>query len=685
VSGSPSAPPAEQAPARAAGPTPAPLLRVEGLEVSFGTAGAPVRAVRGVSFELARGRCLAVVGESGSGKSVTVRTLIGLAGAGAAVRARRVEYDGIDLAGLTESGWRAVRGRRIALVHQDALVSLDPLRRVGAEVAETLRTHRVTSRADTAERVRSLLADVRIPDPDRRARQYPHELSGGLRQRALIAAAIAAEPDLLLADEPTTALDVTVQARVLRLLAGLKQQGTAVLLVSHDLAVVAGLADEVAVMLDGVIVERGPADSVLARPRHPYTRALLDAVPTGRARDRRRLAAAVARPAPGPAGCPYAARCPLADQRCRDRLPDPGDPPEPPGRPAGEAGHTALCWYPGARQPAPPSAAAPFPAASGGPVPAPAQSTPTPTGPATGATATGAPVTTAAARSAPSGRTPGEPRPVVEVEGIAKRFRMPGGGWLDAMRDVSFQLDAGETLGVVGESGSGKTTAARVVLGLVTPDRGVVRFRGAPWSGVRERDRRPMRLWMQAVYQDPLSSFDPRYTVERVVGEMVAAAGVPRGPRRRGRVVELLDLVGLPAGVLARRPRELSGGQRQRVAIARALAPSPEVVVCDEPVSALDVSVQAQILDLLVDLRDELGVAMLFISHDLGVIRYVSDRVLVMKDGRVVEAGDTDELFDHPSDPYTRDLLAALPTAPGSLPRHHHPDRRGGGGHAPDE
>ncbi|MFI6581771.1 dipeptide ABC transporter ATP-binding protein [Embleya sp. NPDC050493] len=538
-----------------------PLLVVDGLDVAF-PGREPV--VRDVSFTLARGECLAVVGESGSGKSVTARTLVGLTGGGARVSARRLAFAGTDLSTLSESRWRALRGRRIGLVLQDALVSLDPLRTVGAEVAEALRTHAVVPRARVGDRVLELLDDVGIPDPARRARQYPHQLSGGLRQRALIASALAGGPELLLADEPTTALDVTVQAQVLTLLGRLKERGTAVLLISHDLAAVARLADRIAVMHAGRIVEQGPAERVLTEPEHTYTRALLAAVPSADAKGTR-LSAPV--------------------------------------------GSTRVA---------------------------------VPAAPPVGAV-------------------------LLEATGIGKRFRGPDGTGHDAVRDVSFALRSGETLGVVGESGSGKTTVARIVLGWERPDAGVVRFRDAPWSELPESARRASRGRIQAVQQDPLGSFDPRYPVARILGEAVAAAGLPGGRLRstraahRARVLELLDQVGLSTDLLDRRPRDMSGGQRQRVAIARALAPSPELIVCDEPVSALDVSIQAQILDLLADLRAELGLALLFISHDLGVIRHVSDRILVMKDGRVVESGDAERVFTRPEAPYTRELLAAVP------------------------
>ncbi|GAA0988926.1 ABC transporter ATP-binding protein [Acrocarpospora macrocephala] len=521
-----------------------PVVEVTDLHVSFGT----LEAVRGISFAVHPGECVAIVGESGSGKSVTARTLLGLAGEEARVRAGALRVDGVDTSGFSERQWRSIRGRRIGFVLQDALVSLDSLRPVGKEIAETLRLHRAVPRAAIPGRVLELLEEVGVPEPEQRARQYPHELSGGLRQRALIASAIACHPRLLIADEPTTALDVTVQAQILRLLAERRRGGTALLLISHDLAVVAELADRILVMKDGVVVESGPADQVLREPEHPYTRGLLAAIPTEESK--------------------------------------------------------------GARL-----------------------------------SATTAPEV----RRAPPGEV------VIEARDLAKSFKGRA-----AVDGVSFELRAGETLGIVGESGSGKTTTARLVLGLLAPDRGSVEIDGQPWAGLTARRKRELRRHIQVIYQDPLSSFDPRFSVRRILDEALDVGGEPRATRR-DRAVELLEQVGLDASVLERRPLRLSGGQRQRVAIARALAPRPRVIVCDEPVSALDVSIQAQVLDLLTDLQAELGVAYLFISHHLGVVHHVSDRVLVMKDGRVVESGDVRQVLTAPAAGYTRELLAAVP------------------------
>ncbi len=537
------------------------LLTVNELSVAFGTA----TVVDGVSFTLDRGECLALVGESGSGKSVTTRTLVGLAGFGSRVRAAQLHFDGVDLTRHGERDWRRIRGARIGFVLQDALASLDPLRPVGREIAEPLKLHTTLTREARQERVVELLRSVGVPEPEVRAAQYPHQLSGGLRQRALIASAIACGPELLLADEPTTALDATIQVQVLELLRSLKSSETGLLMVSHDLSVVARLADRVAVMKGGQIVETGPTEQVLHDPRHEYTKALLAAVPAVHAKGTR-LAAV-------------------------DRY---GQPIQPLPR--------------------------------------------------------------VVVREAP----PAD-QPVVEVSGLRKQFPGPDGAPRTAVEEVSFSLLPGETLGIVGESGSGKTTTARMVLGLETPDAGQVRLHGADWATLDAAGRRAQRRRTQIIYQDPLSSFDPRYTIEKVLGEALKVAGASSRRARHDRAVQLLELVRLDETYLRRRPLELSGGQRQRIAIARALATEPDVIVCDEPVSALDVSVQARILDLLADLQERLRVAYLFISHDLGVIYHVSDRVLVMKDGLVVESGPVREVFDQPQHEYTRELLAAIP------------------------
>jgi peptide/nickel transport system ATP-binding protein len=541
----------------------APLLSVENLKVGFGPRGKVDEVVHGVSFSVESGSCLAIVGESGSGKTVTARTLVGLTGEGSQVDAGRLELNGKSLLGLSNRRWRAVRGAEIGFVLQDALVSLDPLRKVGREIAEPLRIHNWGPRSKREQKVIELLTEVGVPEPEVRARQLPHELSGGLRQRALIASAIAMDPGLLVADEPTTALDVTVQAQILALLERTKERGRGLILISHDLAVVSRLADQVAVMRLGEIVEQGPVDEILRAPRHPYTRALLDAVPAAHSKGTR-----------------------LAPRVEGAYIPA-GDPQVP---------------------------------------------------------------TVIGTRS-----------PIIAAEDLVKTYRGPDGVSRAAVDRVSLEIRPGETLGIVGESGSGKTTTARIILALIDPDSGNVTLRGKPWTTLKERDRRQRRRRVSVVYQDPLSSFDPRWTVRRIVDDAIAEEDYKGKQRRLGRVSELLGHVGLGEELLERRPLQLSGGQRQRVAIARALAPEPELIVCDEPVSALDVSIQAQVLDLLADLQSELKIAYLFISHDLGVIYHVSDRVLVMKEGRVVESGSAEQIFKAPRQEYTQSLLAALP------------------------
>ncbi|WP_309080482.1 ABC transporter ATP-binding protein [Zhihengliuella sp.] len=562
-----------------------PLVDVAGLTVRFG-AGEPV--VRGLDLRVAAGECVAIVGESGSGKSVTARALLGLADSGAAgpggrarVHTDRLRIRGRDLRGATAAEWRRVRGGEVGLVLQDALVSLDPLRTVGRHLDDVLRLHTDLGPANRALRARELLADVGLSPAT--ADQRAEQLSGGMRQRALIATAIAAGPGLLIADEPTTALDATVAARVMDLLARLRRPsatrpgGTGLLLISHDLAVVSSVADRILVMRDGEVVESGPAAQVLGSPQHEYTRLLLAAVPAGKPRGTRLT---VTEPAPqSPSG------------------------------------------------------------------PSPMRSAPAPSVPS-------------------SGRMP--PAPALSARGLTKTFLRDGAPFA-AVDGVGFELPAGRTVGLVGESGSGKTTTARLVLGLAEPDAGEVSLFGERWvgPGLRERDRRPRRAQLGAVYQDPLSSFDPRADVGALLAD-AATGGRSRNARRhRERIRELLDVVGLPEGVAARHPRALSGGQRQRVAIARALAPGPRVIVCDEPVSALDVSVQAQILDLLDDLQERLGLSYLFISHDLAVVRHVSDHLLVMQGGRIVESGPAEDVFADPRQEYTRQLLAASPTLEG--------------------
>ena len=541
-----------------------PLLHVEDLRVVFSSPHGSVEAVRGVSFSIEAGQILALVGQTGSGKSVTARALVGLAGPKAEIHARAmtiVGHDGrhVDLLRLTPPAWRGVRGREIGFILQDALVSLDPLRTVGREIAEPILAHELMPEHGVAAEVEGLLVRAGIPDPAVRAAQYPHELSGGLRQRALIASALAARPRLLIADEPTTALDVTIQQQILAVFADLARAGHAVLLITHDLAVAAQVADRIAVMQNGRIVEAGPVGEVLTMPGQAYTQQLLAAVPGPTTRGR---------------------------------------------------------WL----------------------------------------------ATTGA--MAPRDAVANNQQPLLEVADVSLSFRRPDGSPLHALAGVSLVVHPGETLGVVGESGSGKTTLGKVVLALQRADRGEVRFEGQPWSTLAESARRPLRPRIQTIVQDPLGSFDPRYTVERLIEQPLSLRGDLDRAARRRRIAELTDLVSLPTELLARRPDSLSGGQRQRVSIAQALASEPKLLICDEPLSALDVITQAQVLDLLISLQGQLRLAMLFISHDLGVIQHVSQRIAVMESGQIVETGTVEQVFDNPQHPYTGRLLSAVSRLP---------------------
>jgi peptide/nickel transport system ATP-binding protein len=551
---------------------PAPLVDIEGLSIHFDGPEGRRAVVESVDLLIRPGECVALVGESGSGKSVTARSLLDLAGPGAQVSARRFLLEGADAQRFDQAAWRRQRGTFAGLVMQDALVSLDPLRSIGQEVGEVLTHHRLLrGRGAVVQRTIDTLARVGIPDPEVRMRQYAHQLSGGLRQRALVAAAIAGQPCLIIADEPTTALDASIQKQVIEVLSRrVRDDGVGLLLISHDLSVVAGIADRVLVMRAGRVVESGPTAEVLSRPRHAYTRQLIAAVPSAASKGSR-----------------------LASARFETAATD---------------GRTQLV-----RDPLPPRAV------TGGDV-------------------------------------------VLEVEGLGKRFARGGRGAAAqdfvALSEVSFAIGAGEVLGLVGESGSGKSTCAKIVLGLLEPDAGRVRLLGRAWSGQSEGARRALRPKLQYIPQDPLSSFDPRYTVRDVIAENLGGLSGAAAARR---IAALLEQVGLAATLIDRSPRTLSGGQRQRVAIARALAAEPALIVCDEPVSALDISIQAQVVDLIGELQSRLGTALLFISHDIHLVHHIADRVLVLNEGRIVEQGPVDAVFLRPQHAYTRALLSAVP------------------------
>nr|WP_230533301.1 ABC transporter ATP-binding protein [Microvirga roseola] len=528
--------------------SPSPVLAIENLSIGLPALADRPHAIRNLSLSIAPGETLCVVGESGSGKSMTALATIGLLPHGVEVLSGSIRLDGLDLLALDEPGWCDVRGRDVGTVFQEPMTSLNPVMRVADQIAETFRAHRLLSPSERNRRALELLDEVHLPNPELIARAYPHELSGGQRQRVMIAMALALEPKLLIADEPTTALDVTTQAQVLKLIDNLRRKtGTAVLFITHDFGVVAEIADRVAVLQNGLLVEQGPAEEVLTRPQHAYTKRLLAAVPS----------------------------------------------------------------------------------------------------------------------LTPPPRKPLENEPItLMVDALTKLYG--GRGWFSKGRKVqaadavSFDIRRGETLGLVGESGSGKSTVGRCVLRLVEPDGGKIEIGGLPFSSLPQRSLRPHRRRIQMVFQDPFASLNPRRTVGRIIAEGPITQGEDPA-KALALAEELLEKVGLPANAAERYPHEFSGGQRQRIGIARALAMRPDVLVADEAVSALDVSVQAEILKLIRELQQELGLAILFITHDLRVAAQICDRVAVMQKGRIVEMAETAQLFADPKDAYTRQLLAAVP------------------------
>ena len=519
------------------------LLSVTDLQISYGAAP----AVRGVSFTVGRGEVVAVVGESGSGKSTTAHAILGLLSGSGHVTGGNVEFEGERINDYSDRAWQKIRGARIGLVPQDPTTSLNPVTRIGDQVAEVLRIHGLADRRKARFDAIEVLERAGIDRPEIRARQYPHELSGGMRQRVLIGIALVANPALIIADEPTSALDVTVQRRILdHLDERIAESGAAVLLITHDLGVAADRADRILVMHDGRIVESGPTETILGNPRHDYTKKLLSSAPS----------------------------------------------------------------------------------LSSGPIDRPVRAHAT---------------------------------PLLTLAGITKRFTVGRGSAITAVNDVSLTVPRGQTVSLVGESGSGKSTTARIAVRLEQADSGTITFDGADISRVKGSDLRELRRKIQLVYQNPYASLDPKLSIVDIVAEPLRAFKVGTRIQQQARAAELLDQVALPGQFGSRRPAELSGGQRQRVAIARALALKPDLLVLDEPVSALDVSVQAQILALLDELQRELGLTYLFISHDLAVVRQISDIVGVMQSGQLVEIGTTAEIFDNPRHDYTRTLLGAIP------------------------
>ncbi|MFT4469706.1 dipeptide ABC transporter ATP-binding protein [Arthrobacter sulfonylureivorans] len=583
------------------------LLEVRDLAVTFRTTYGEVAAVEGASLRLEQGQTLAIVGESGSGKSTTAMSLIGLLPGNGRVTGGSIRFDGQELVGLPEQRMRAIRGRQIGLVPQDPMSNLNPVTKIGSQVAETLLVHGMATKRDVDRKVIEVLEAAGLPNAKERAKQYPHEFSGGMRQRALIAIGLACRPRLLIADEPTSALDVTVQRTILDQIDSMTQElGTAVLLITHDLGLAAERAAELVVMHRGTVVEAGPARQLLEDPQHPYTQSLVRAAPSVAAV--RLLPGAFA---PGPESRPGRAEKVFQNH-------DPG---------------------------APSAGAAPLGVGAADRFGAGAVSDSS-AGMATGSAA--------GARSVDN---------IVELRDLTKVYKIRGQAEdFYAAKNVTLDVPRGQTVAIVGESGSGKTTTARMLLKLIEPTSGTMTFDGMDVATLSKPQLREFRQRVQPVFQDPYSSLNPMFTVERIVDEPLSTYKRGNARERSARVRELMDQVALPQSMLRRYPSELSGGQRQRVAIARALALKPDLIVCDEPVSALDVLVQAQILKLLGDLQSELGLSYLFISHDLAVVRLISDYVCVMKDGELVEAASSEEVFTNPRHPYTRRLLASIPS-----------------------
>jgi peptide/nickel transport system ATP-binding protein len=598
------------------------MMKIDNLKTVLYTATGTVRAVDGVAFDLRPGECFALVGESGCGKSMTALSIMRLLPEAGRIEGGRVDLEGLDLLGLPEAAMRAVRGKRVAMIFQEPATALNPVLTVGRQITEVIERH-APNTPDARAKAVSLLRSVGIQDPERRFDQYPFELSGGLKQRVMIAGALAVDPEVLIADEPTTALDVTIQAQILELLAKLqKERGMALLLITHDLGIVARMASRVAVMYAGEIVELASREAFMRAPQHPYSQKLFAALPSPQ---RRAGELAVIRGQVPPLNrrfdhCRFAERCDFVFDRCRREAPALLQP---------LAGHFARCHLREA------GAAEPRTASSGA---------------------------TAQAPRREAGKL------LLEVKELKVHFPVKSGlfrrtvGHVKAVDGVSFQLREGRTLALVGESGCGKTTTGKSILQLIEPTAGSVRFEGREIVSASREDLRPLRAAMQIIFQDPYGSLNPRMRVAEILLEGMKSLSVGKSDAERlERIEALLAEVGLPREALGRYPHEFSGGQRQRIAIARALAVNPRLIVCDEPTSALDVSVQAQILNLLRSLQARRGLAYLFITHNIAVVEYLAHEVAVMYQGRIVEHGPVDQVLRAPAHAYTRELLAAVP------------------------
>jgi peptide/nickel transport system ATP-binding protein len=609
------------------------LLELTDLRTEIQLKNGVVHAVDGVTLHVDEGETLGVVGESGCGKTMTALSIMSLLPGGGRIAGGSIKLAGREITGLSPDELRKVRGDEIGMIFQDPLSSLNPTLTVGSQIAEAVRLHRDVTKAEAMDRAVEVLDLVGLPRSRERVTEYPHQFSGGMRQRVMIAMALACEPKLLIADEPTTALDVTIQKQILELIDNLRQRlGMAVIMVTHDLGVIAGRADRVAVMYAGKVVETTDTSALYANPRHPYTEALFQALPEKSAETRERLYSIPGAPPDlvnPPKGCRFAPRCRYANDKCRSE--------EPPL--AGEtSAHVYRCFYPvGAKE-----------ATVGGQLtviePAPEAAV-------------------AEVEAPPVGSV------VLSAVNLVKEFPVTKGvlqrkvGTVSAVAGVSFDIRKGETLGLVGESGCGKTTIGRMLVGLDKPTSGSISFAGKDLARSSGREYRKERRDIQYMFQDSYASLDPRMRAGSILREPLIVQGMGSRSEQQAKVLDMLGKVGLPEAWTERFPHEFSGGQRQRLGFARALMLNPQLIVADEPVSALDVSIQAQVLNMMRDLQSELGLTYLFISHDLSVVRYLSNHIGVMYLGKLVEVGSADEVYLRPAHPYTEGLIKSAPTA----------------------
>jgi peptide/nickel transport system ATP-binding protein len=607
----------------------APLLEIENLYTHIQLKHDTVHAVDGVSLAVEPGETLGIVGESGCGKTMTALSIMDLLPVGGSVIAGTVRLNGAQISGLPPQSMRTIRGNEIGMVFQDPLTSLNPTMTVGKQIAEAVILHRQVSRQQALDRAAEVLDLVGMPRPAERLHDYPHQFSGGMRQRVMIAMALACEPKLLIADEPTTALDVTIQKQILELIDDLRQRlRMSVILVTHDLGVIAGRADRVAVMYAGKIVETADTRALFANPRHPYTKALFQALPDKATETRQRLYSIPGAPPDltrPPDACRFAPRCRYATDRCRaDEPPLAGDTPD----------RQFACFYPVGKTAGEPAVTV----------------APRPTARLDADGGTSHDVMLSAAN-------------LVKDFPVTSKLLQRKTGRISAVAGVSFDIRPGETFGLVGESGCGKTTIGRLIVGLDEPTSGTLAFRGRNLDRSRGRAYRRQRRQIQYMFQDSYASLDPRMRAGEILREPLAVQRV--GPRREQdrSIAEILDQVGLPSSAIERFAHELSGGQRQRLALARALILSPTLIVADEPVSALDVSIQAQVLNLMRELQRRRRLTFMFISHDLAVVRYLSDHIGVMYLGKLAEVGPADEVYLRPAHPYTAGLIDSAPVA----------------------